>query len=50
MIENKIQQKLSLILGSSGKTGKRVINRLISNGLNFREGSRNSEIPWKKRL
>ncbi len=46
MIENQTKQKLPLILGSSGKTGKRVIDRFISNGLSFREGSRNSEIAF----
>ncbi len=46
MINNHTKQKVTLILGSSGKTGRRVINRFISNGLGFREGSRNSEIPF----
>ena len=43
---NNTETKLPLIIGSSGKTGRRVINRFISNGLEFREGSRNSEIPF----
>lgn len=46
MIKNKTKQKIPLILGSSGKTGRRVINRFISNELGFREGSRHSEIPF----
>lgn len=46
MINNHTKQKVTLILVSSGKTGRRVINRFISNELGFREGSRNSEIPF----
>ena len=46
MINNQIQHEIPLILGSSGKTGRRVINRFIENGLVFREGSRHSHIPF----
>ena len=46
MHNNQTENKIPLILGSSGKTGRRVINRFIANGLQFRAGSRNSEIPF----
>ena len=46
MQNNQTINKMPLILGSSGKTGRRVVNRFIANGLKFREGSRNSEIPF----
>ena len=40
------KQKLPLILASKGKTGSRVIERFSSQGLAFKEGSRNSETPF----
>ena len=46
MHNNQTENKIPLILGSSGKTGRRVINRFIANGLQFRAGCRNSEIPF----
>lgn len=46
MIENQIDKKLPLIIGSSGKTGMRVSERFDSNGLNYRAGTRHSEIPF----
>jgi uncharacterized protein YbjT (DUF2867 family) len=46
MIENQINKKLPLIIGSSGKTGMRVAERFDSNGLNYRAGTRHSEIPF----
>jgi len=46
MMQNKSNQKISLILCSSGKTGKRVVDRFRSAELTFRAGSRTSEIPF----
>ncbi len=46
MIEDTIKQKIPLILGSTGKTGRRVAERFTENGLTFRAGTRNSEIPF----
>ena len=46
MAQNQTIENAPLILGSSGKTGRRVINRFIANGLGYREGSRNSDTPF----
>jgi uncharacterized protein YbjT (DUF2867 family) len=46
VIEDQTDKKLSLIIGSSGKTGMRVAKRFNSNGLNYRAGTRHSEIPF----
>ena len=46
MHKKQTKQNIPLIIGSSGKTGRRVINRFIANGLSFREGTRHSEIPF----
>ena len=46
MINNQTNNKIPLIIGSSGKTGRRVAERFNSNGLDFRAGSRHSEIPF----
>ncbi len=46
MNDDKTNQKIPLIIGSSGKTGKRVVELFRSSGLSFREGSRKSEIPF----
>jgi uncharacterized protein YbjT (DUF2867 family) len=35
-----------LVIGSTGKTGKRVADRLQSRGISVRHGSRGSEIPF----
>ena len=35
-----------LVIGSTGKTGKRVAARLQSRGIPVRHGSRNSDIPF----
>ncbi len=43
MLTNKVEQKIPLIIGSSGKTGSRVANRFLTNGLSFRAGTRHSE-------
>jgi uncharacterized protein YbjT (DUF2867 family) len=46
MIDSKTVQKIPLIVASNGKTGSRVAERFRASGLAFREGSRNSEIPF----
>lgn len=46
MNDDKTNQKIPLIIGSSGKTGKRVVELFRSSDLSFREGSRKSEIPF----
>ncbi|MHA7247825.1 NAD(P)H-binding protein [Arthrobacter tecti] len=35
-----------LVIGSTGKTGRRVAERLTAKGFNVRSGSRNAEIPF----
>ena len=46
MIDSKTVQKIPLILASNGKTGSRVAERFRASGLGFREGSRQSNIPF----
>ena len=46
MNNSKTEQKIPLILASNGKTGSRVTDRFRASGLGFREGSRNSDIPF----
>ena len=46
MIDSKTVQKIPLILASNGKTGRRVVERFCASGLGFREGSRQSDIPF----
>ena len=46
MKDSKTAQKIPLILASNGKTGSRVAERFRTSGLGFREGSRNSDIPF----
>jgi uncharacterized protein YbjT (DUF2867 family) len=46
MRDKHTEQNIPLIIGSSGKTGRRVVNRFIANGLGFREGTRHSDIPF----
>ena len=46
MIDSKTVQKTPLILASNGKTGSRVADRFRASGLGFREGSRQSDIPF----
>ncbi|MFV1981992.1 MAG: SDR family oxidoreductase [Thiohalomonadales bacterium] len=46
MVHTTIKQKIPLILTSNGKTGRRVVERFRSSGLDFREGSRHSAIPF----
>jgi uncharacterized protein YbjT (DUF2867 family) len=46
MNDSKTQQKIPLILASNGKTGSRVAERFRASGLDFREGSRQSDIPF----
>ena len=46
MIDSKTVQKIPLILASNGKTGRRVVERFAASGIDFREGSRQSDIPF----
>jgi len=41
-----MQSPLILVIGSTGKTGRRVAQRLDERGYNVRRGSRNSKIPF----
>lgn len=45
-ISEKSQQKPILVLGGTGKTGRRVVERLAARGLPVRIGSRSSEPPF----
>ena len=35
-----------LVIGSTGKTGKRVVDQLESRGIEVRHGSRSADIPF----
>ena len=45
------EKKPTLVLGGTGKTGRRVVERLTARGLPFRIGSRSGEPPfdWEER-
>jgi uncharacterized protein YbjT (DUF2867 family) len=47
----KAESDITLVLGGTGKTGRRVVDRLRARGLPVRVGSRSSEPPvdWKDR-
>jgi uncharacterized protein YbjT (DUF2867 family) len=49
-MENKLVEKMTLVLGGTGKTGRRVAERLAERGLLVRIGSRSAEPPfdWEK--
>ncbi len=49
--ENAQQTKTTLVLGGTGKTGRRVAERLKARGLPVRVGSRSGEVPfdWEER-
>ena len=49
-MENKLVEKMTLVLGGTGKTGRRVAERLQARGLPVRIGSRSAEPPfdWEK--
>ena len=49
--ENTQEKKMTLVLGGTGKTGRRVAERLAERGLPVRIGSRSAEPPfdWEKR-
>jgi uncharacterized protein YbjT (DUF2867 family) len=51
MTENTRQRKPALVLGGTGKTGRRVVERLTARGLSVRVGSRSGEPPfdWEDR-
>jgi uncharacterized protein YbjT (DUF2867 family) len=48
--ENSREKKMTLVLGGTGKTGRRVAERLAERGLLVRIGSRSAETPfdWEK--
>src|SRR5215217_9067616 len=48
--ENTREKKITLVLGGTGKTGRRVAERLAERGLLVRIGSRSAETPfdWEK--
>jgi uncharacterized protein YbjT (DUF2867 family) len=48
--ENTYEKKMTLVLGGTGKTGRRVAQRLEARGLPVRVGSRSGEPPfdWEK--
>ena len=45
MTEN-LQTKPTLVLGGTGKTGRRIVDRLRARGLPVRVGSRSAPIPF----
>lgn len=49
--ENRQETKTTLVLGGTGKTGRRVVERLEARGLPTRVGSRSGEPPfdWEER-
>jgi uncharacterized protein YbjT (DUF2867 family) len=49
--ENAQETKTTLVLGGTGKTGRRVVERLASRGVSTRVGSRSGEPPfdWDER-
>jgi uncharacterized protein YbjT (DUF2867 family) len=49
-MENTLEKKMTLVLGGTGKTGRRVAERLAERGLLVRIGSRSAEPPfdWEK--
>ena len=42
----KTQENLTLVLGGTGKTGRRVVERLVARGVPTRVGSRSGEPPF----
>src|SRR5215218_7738253 len=50
--ENAQETKTTLVLGGTGKTGRRVVERLTARGLPVRGGSRSGEPPfdWEDRI
>ena len=50
MTENTQEKKMTLVLGGTGKTGRRVAQRLEARGMPTRVGSRSAEPPfdWQK--
>jgi len=49
--KNAREAKTTLVLGGTGKTGRRVVERLTARGLPTRVGSRSGEPPfdWEDR-
>src|SRR5918995_4648576 len=50
--EQKMATKVTLVLGGTGKTGRRVVERLTARGIPVRVGSRSGEPPfdWEDRI
>jgi uncharacterized protein YbjT (DUF2867 family) len=44
--ENAQEKKMTLVLGDTGKTGRRVVERLAARGVPVRVGSRSGEVPF----
>ena len=44
--DNSTQNRTTLVLGGTGKTGRRVVERLEARGLPVRVGSRSGEPPF----
>jgi uncharacterized protein YbjT (DUF2867 family) len=44
--ENTQEKKMTLVLGGRGKTGSRVVQRLVARGMPTRVGSRSGEPPF----
>jgi uncharacterized protein YbjT (DUF2867 family) len=44
--ENTREKKMTLVLGGTGKTGRRVAQRLVARGVPTRVGSRSGEPPF----
>jgi uncharacterized protein YbjT (DUF2867 family) len=49
--ESSQEKKATLVLGGTGKTGRRVVERLVARGMPMRVGSRSAEPPfdWEDR-
>ena len=45
--ENTQEKKTTLVLGGTGKTGRRVVERLKARGVPVRIGSRSAELPFE---
>jgi uncharacterized protein YbjT (DUF2867 family) len=45
-MENTLEKKMTLVLGGTGKTGRRVAERLKARGMPVRVGSRSGEPPF----
>lgn len=46
-MQGNIRKQTTLVVGGTGKTGRRVADRLAARGISTRIGSRSSDIPFK---